>query len=135
MLHLNQPAHSNLWSPYPAIDSCVFSDHQSINQLFYTIGPLKTLIHMLFSINTWLHKIYTLKLDWKCATNGNWEQVYTLGFPSGSDGKESACNVGDSLLIPESWRCPGEENGNPPVTLAWRIPWTEEPVVLQSMWS
>ena len=34
-----------------------------------------------------------------------------LGFPSGSDGKKSACNVGDTGLIPRSGRCPGEGNG------------------------
>ena len=36
-----------------------------------------------------------------------------LGFPGDSDGKESACNVGDLSLIPGSGRCPGEGNGNP----------------------
>ena len=35
------------------------------------------------------------------------------GFPDGSDGKESACNVGDPGLIPGLGRSPGEENGNP----------------------
>ena len=34
-------------------------------------------------------------------------------FPCGSDGKESACNVGDSGSIPGSGRSPGEENGIP----------------------
>ena len=38
---------------------------------------------------------------------------YILGFPSGSDGKESACNAGDLGFIPGSGRSPGEENGNP----------------------
>jgi len=37
----------------------------------------------------------------------------TLGFPGGSDGKESACNVGDMGLIPELGRSLG---GGP-----WRI--------------
>ena len=31
-----------------------------------------------------------------------------------SDGKESACNAGDSGLIPGAERYPGERNGNPP---------------------
>ena len=35
------------------------------------------------------------------------------GFPSGSDGKESACNAGDPGSIPGSGRSPGEGNGNP----------------------
>ena len=36
-----------------------------------------------------------------------------LGFPGGSDGKASACNVGDPGLIPGSGISPGEGNGNP----------------------
>ena len=35
------------------------------------------------------------------------------GFPGGSDGKESACNVGDLGSILESGRSPGEVNDNP----------------------
>ena len=35
-----------------------------------------------------------------------------LGFPGGSDGKASACNVGDQGLIPGLGRSPGEGNGN-----------------------
>ena len=36
-----------------------------------------------------------------------------LGFPDGSDGKESACKAGDLGLFPESGRSSGEGNGNP----------------------
>ena len=36
-----------------------------------------------------------------------------MGFPVGSDGKESTCNAGDPGLIPESRRSPAEGNGNP----------------------
>ena len=35
------------------------------------------------------------------------------GFPGGSEGKTSACNVGDLGSIPGSGRSPGEGNGNP----------------------
>ena len=35
------------------------------------------------------------------------------GFPDGSDGRESACNVGDLDLIPGLGISSGEENGNP----------------------
>jgi len=34
-----------------------------------------------------------------------------LGFPCGSAGKESACNVGDVGLIPGLGRSPGEGKG------------------------
>ena len=39
-----------------------------------------------------------------------------MGFPGGSDGKEFACNTGDTGdqgSIPELGRSPGEGNGNP----------------------
>ena len=36
-----------------------------------------------------------------------------MGFPGGSDGKESACEVGDPSSIPRSGRSPGEGNGSP----------------------
>ena len=40
--------------------------------------------------------------------------VYTfMGFPGGTDGKESACNAGDSGLIPGLGSSPREGNGNP----------------------
>ena len=64
----------------------------------------------------------------------------SLGFPGGSSGKESACNVGDLGLIPGLGRSPG---GDPleegmaihSSILAWRIPWTKESGRLQSMGS
>ena len=36
-----------------------------------------------------------------------------LGFPDGSDGKESACSAGDLGLIPGLGRLPGGTHGNP----------------------
>ena len=36
-----------------------------------------------------------------------------MGFPGGSDGKESACNVADPGSIPGSGRSSGEGNGYP----------------------
>ena len=36
-----------------------------------------------------------------------------MGFSDSSDGKESACNVGDPGSIPGSESSPGEGNGNP----------------------
>jgi len=40
-------------------------------------------------------------------------RVILLGFPGGSDSKESACNAGDPSLIPDLGGSPGEGNGNP----------------------
>ena len=36
-----------------------------------------------------------------------------IGFPGGSDGKESICNAGNSDSIPGWGRYPGEGNGYP----------------------
>ena len=38
---------------------------------------------------------------------------FTTGFLGGSDGKESACNVGDWGLTHRLGRYPGEGHGNP----------------------
>ena len=54
-----------------------------------------------------------------CSPPGS--SVQGLGFPGGSDGKESACNVGDLGSIPGSGRSPGEGNTHSSI-LAWRIP-------------
>ena len=50
-------------------------------------------------------------------------------FPGGSDGKASAYNVGD--LGQED--PPEKEMATHSSTLAWKIPWMEEPDRLQSM--
>ena len=42
---------------------------------------------------------------------GRKESDMTEGFPCGSAGKESACNVGDLGLIPGLGRSPGEGKG------------------------
>ena len=52
------------------------------------------------------HSIAPLS-NWKKKEAAEW------GFPGGSDGKESACNVGDLGLIPGSERSLREGNGNP----------------------
>ena len=38
---------------------------------------------------------------------------FPWGFPRGSDGKVSACSVGDLGSVPGLGRSPGEGNGNP----------------------
>ena len=50
--------------------------------------------------------------------------------PGGSDGKESACNVGDPGSIPGLGRSPGEQIGYPlqysGLEIPWTIPWGRE---------
>ena len=51
-----------------------------------------------------------------------------LGFPGGSDGKESAFNAGDLDSIP-GWEDPLEEDmATHSSNLAWIIPWTEKSI-------
>ena len=57
------------------------------------------------------------------------------GFPGGSNGKESACSVGNLGSIHGLRRSPGEGNGNPLQYLVWEIPWTKGPGGQQSMGS
>ena len=57
-----------------------------------------------------------------------------VGFPGGSDGKEFACNVGETWVPSPGQKDPLEKGtATHSSLLAWRIPWTEEPGGLQSM--
>ena len=42
-----------------------------------------------------------------------WRVLKYLGFPGGSDGKESTCSAGNLGLIPGLGRSPGGGHGNP----------------------
>ena len=54
--------------------------------------------------------------------------MHNVGFPGGSEGKESAYNAEDLVLILESGRCPGGGHGNPlQDSCLERIPRAEEP--------
>ena len=60
---------------------------------------------------------------------------FSEAFPGGSVGKESACNAGGPGSIP-GWGNPLEkEIATHSSSLAWEIPWTEEPGRVQSMGS
>ena len=56
-----------------------------------------------------------------------------LGFPGGSEGKESTCNAQDPGSIPGQEGPLNEGMATPSSILAWRIPWMAEPGGLQSM--
>ena len=58
-----------------------------------------------------------------------------VGFPGGSEGKASACNAGDLGSIPGLGTSLKKEMATHSSTLAWKIPWTEEPGRLQCMGS
>ena len=58
-----------------------------------------------------------------------------LCFPSGSDGKEFACSVGDLDSIPGAEDSLEREMATHSSILAWKIPWTDEPCRIESMGS
>ena len=53
-----------------------------------------------------------------------------MGFPGDSNGKESACNVGDLSSIPGLGRSPGEGNGYP-----LQYSWLENPMDRGAWWA
>ena len=55
-----------------------------------------------------------------------------MGFPGGSDGKESAGNAGDVVPSLGQEEPLGKGMTTHSSILAWRSPWTEEPGRLQS---
>ena len=59
--------------------------------------------------------------------SNNGDVLIKLGFPGGSDNKASACNAGDLGLIPGSRKSLEKEMATHSRTLAWKIPWIEEP--------
>ena len=62
------------------------------------------------------------KLRWK------YEEIWLpLGFPGGSDSKESSCNAGELGSIPRLGSSPRDGMATPSSILAWRVPWTEAP--------
>ena len=56
-----------------------------------------------------------------------------IGFPSGSEGKASACNAEDLGSIPGSGRSLEKEMATHSSILAWKIPQMEKPGGLQSL--
>ena len=56
-----------------------------------------------------------------------------MGFPGGSEGKESVCHAVDLDSIPGSESALEKGMATHSSILVWRIPWTEETGRLQSM--
>ena len=76
-----------------------------------------------------------VNLNWKWSLKIEWGLTWLKGFPCGSDSKVSVYNAGDPGSISGLGRSPGEEMAIHSSTIAWKIPWAEEPGRLQSMGS
>ena len=60
--------------------------------------------------------------------------LHCIGFPGGSDGKKHLPTMQETQVRSLGWEDPLEkEMATHSSTLAWKIPWTEEPGGLQSM--
>ena len=59
------------------------------------------------------HEFLVAKFRLKLKKVGKTTRPFKGAFLGGSDGKASACNVGDLGSIPRLGRSPGEGNGNP----------------------
>ena len=94
------------------------------------MSPSLGLIDLLEEL-TELREMFYL-LDYQCSIK-RYNPRTAWGFPGSSDGKESACSVGDPALFPGSGRFPWRRASQPtPVFLPGESPWTEEPGGLQS---
>ena len=68
-----------------------------------------------------------------CRTELSTSYISAIGFPGGSDGKVSAYNAGETRVRSLGQEDPLEKAmATHSSTLAWKIPWTEEPGRLQS---
>ena len=61
--------------------------------------------------------------------------IFSYTIPGSSDDKESACNAGDPGSIPSQEDPLDKGMATHSSILSWRIPWTEESGVIQSMGS
>ena len=66
---------------------------------------------------------------------GIYKVTYLYASPGGAVVKSPPSNAGDVGLIPGLGKSPGGGNGNLLQYCCLKIPWTEEPGRLQSMWS
>ena len=79
--------------------SCLESPHGQWSLVGYRLNRVEKSRTQLKRLSMHIHRLLT--------------RFRTLGFPGGSDGKESAHNVGDLGSIPGLGRSPGEGNSYP----------------------
>ena len=87
--------------------------HQGVTGAMLPLGPRVGSLVTLPSVQWWLQFLGspTRALDFPPVCRNKLKT--TQGFPGGSDGKGSACHVGDPGSIPGLGRSPGEGNGYP----------------------
>ena len=93
----------------------------------------------MLTLNTWatISKKHILMFYWVSRTKSKYSrnhitEILLVKHFGGSEDKTSACKAGDPGSIPELEDPLEKEMATHSSILAWRIPWTEEPGVLQS---
>ena len=88
----------------------------SYGDMYYGCRPMMAGAEAIRSWSSWgLAKFLSqCVLEAPCGFFSVWASLsFSLGFPGGSDGEESACSVGDLGAIPGLGRSPGGGNGCP----------------------
>ena len=81
---------------------------------FFFLNSWASLVAQLVKNPVAMQKTLVQFLGWEDTLQKRWANHSSiLGFPGGSDGKESTCNAGDLGLIPGFGRSPGGGHGNP----------------------
>ena len=94
---------------------------QSVSRWNYVCGQIslfpctEVLLSAYFKLFSWENNQWSPFLQWFFVFLfvDSLHYKLSLGFPGGSDGKESDCNAGDLGLIPGLERLPGEGNSYP----------------------
>ena len=71
-----------------------------------------TVLFIMSKVRLFISKLRNLSI-YNILTWDIYIRISYMGFPGGSDGKESACSAGDPGSIPGPGRSPGERNGYP----------------------
>ena len=111
MLTVSLPMFHSILSPNTVHSSSSLKG-QFLHIFFFFYNSTKSQIKLVFCYYYLVEQYYCYIL-YNCILYSYYYYSIQLGFPGGSDGKVSACNVGDLDSVPGLGRSPGEGNGNP----------------------
>ena len=107
-----------LWFPFSSLLYLILT-----HEIFFSFSSISLLSIRFYFTSSWYLGISSLSFYISVL----WWFLILLGFPSGSDSKESAFSVGDLGTCPRLGRSPEKGMATNSSIFAWRIPWTEKP--------